>query len=130
MALPNTQPNTLTLTDAAQTRVRNLLAKADDDVVGLRVGVRQGGCSGMMYEVDYAREKKLLDETVEIADDLTILVDPMALMFLVGSEMDYQEDKFAGTFVFNNPNASNACGCGESFMVDREQLAEIRDKEN
>lgn len=106
----------LTITDAAAERVRKLMAQSQDDVIGLRVGVKKGGCSGLMYEVEYAREKKKFEEVVE-DKGVTVFIDPSAIMFLIGSEMDFQQDKFHAGFVFNNPNEMDRCGCGESFRV-------------
>lgn len=106
----------LTITDAAAERVRQLMAHGQDDVIGLRVGVKKGGCSGLMYEVEYAREKKKFEEVVE-DKGVTVFIDPSAIMFLIGSEMDFQQDKFHAGFVFNNPNEMDRCGCGESFRV-------------
>lgn len=106
----------LTLTDAAAERVKSLMAKSDKPVTGLRVGVSSKGCSGMSYVFEYAEEKVGLEEEVE-SKGVKIFIDPMAVMFIMGSEMDYKEDKLQSGFVFNNPNAKNVCGCGESFSV-------------
>jgi len=110
------RPQLLTLTDAAADRVKSLMAKSDKPVVGLRVGVSTKGCSGLSYVFEYAEEKVGLEEEVE-SKGVRIFIDPMAVMFLMGSEMDYREDKLQSGFVFNNPNAKNVCGCGESFSV-------------
>jgi len=88
----------------------------DREKIRLRVGVKARGCSGMSYFVEYASEKKLFEEVVE-DKGVTILIDPAATMFLIGSEMDYAEDKFQSGFTFKNPNEKARCGCGESFMV-------------
>ncbi len=114
MATMNMQ--TMTLTDAAAARVRELMEKRDQPSVGLRLGVRTGGCSGMAYTIEFAAEKDPLDEVVE-DKGVTILIDTKALMYLIGSEMDYVEDKLQSGFVFNNPNEKGRCGCGESFHV-------------
>ncbi len=106
----------MTITDAAAERVKRLLSKAGDDVIGLRIGVRPRGCSGMSYTVDYAKEVKKFEEVVE-DKGVRILVDPAATMFLIGSEMDYQEDKLQSGFTFKNPTEKARCGCGESFSV-------------
>ena len=106
----------LTLTDAAANHVRHLMARADNDVIGLRVGVKTAGCSGMQYDVQFATEQKPFEDKVE-QNGVTLFIDPTAVMFLIGSEMDWQEDKFAARFVFNNPNEIGRCGCGESFSV-------------
>ncbi len=110
------RPPLLTLTDAAAERVKSLIAKSDKPVTGLRVGVSSKGCSGMSYVFEYAEDKIGLEEEVE-SKGVRIYVDPMAVMFIMGSEMDYKEDKLQSGFVFNNPNAKNVCGCGESFSV-------------
>lgn len=110
------RPPLLTLTDAAADRVKSLIAKSDKPVTGLRVGVSSKGCSGMSYVFEYAEEKIGLEEEVE-SKGVRIYVDPMAVMFLMGSEMDYKENNLQSGFVFNNPNAKNVCGCGESFSV-------------
>jgi iron-sulfur cluster assembly protein len=106
----------LTLTEAAASHVRHLMARADNDVIGLRVGVKTAGCSGMQYDVQFATEQKPFEDKVE-QNGVTLFIDPTAVMFLIGSEMDWQEDKFAARFVFNNPNEIARCGCGESFSV-------------
>jgi len=109
-------PGILKLTDAAANRAKELIDKGDGEVIGLRVGVKSGGCSGMMYQVEYAKERKQFEEMVE-DKGVTILIDPTAVMFLLGAEMDYAEDQFHAGFVFNNPNEADRCGCGESFRV-------------
>ncbi len=107
----------ITLTEAAAARVRNLIENAGDDgVIGLRVGVKNTGCSGLSYVVEYAKEQKRLEDVVE-DKGVKIFIDPTAVMFILGSEMDYQEDKMFSGFVFNNPNETGRCGCGESFSV-------------
>ncbi len=107
----------ITLTDAAAERVRRLMAKAGDEpVLGLRIGVKARGCSGLSYNVEYAKETKRFEEVVE-DKGVKIFIDPTAVMFLIGSEMDYREDKFQTGFVFTNPNEKGRCGCGESFHV-------------
>ena len=107
----------LTLTAAAADRVKRLMAAADgQDVLGLRVGVKTRGCSGLSYFVEYAKEQKKFEDVIE-QKGVKIFIDPTATMFILGSEMDYQEDKFQSGFVFNNPNEASRCGCGESFSV-------------
>lgn len=106
----------MTITDAAAERVKRLMAKAGEDVIGIRIGVRPRGCSGMSYTVDYAKETKKFEEVIEDRG-VRILIDPAATMFLIGAEMDYQEDKLQSGFVFRNPNEKGRCGCGESFTV-------------
>jgi iron-sulfur cluster assembly protein len=106
----------LTVTDAAAERVRQLLATRDKPAMGIRVGVKKSGCNGLSYTVEYADEKGKFDEVIEI-DGATVLIDPKATMFLIGSEMDYVEDKLTSGFTFRNPNEKGRCGCGESFTV-------------
>ncbi len=106
----------MSLTDAAAERVKNLMSSRTEPATGLRIGVRTGGCSGMAYSMDFANEKEPLDEVVE-EKGVTLFVDTKALMFLIGTEMDYVEDKLQSGFVFNNPNEKGRCGCGESFHI-------------
>lgn len=110
------RPKAMTLTDAAAARVKALMAQADKPVIGLRVGVTTQGCSGMSYKMEYAEKELPFEEVVE-DKGVTIFIDPAATMFLLGSEMDWIEDKLASRFVFNNPNVKGECGCGESFHV-------------
>lgn len=106
----------VSLTDAAAERARKLMERAESDVLGLRVGIKTSGCSGLQYHVEFATEQKPFEDKIE-SKGVTIFIDPTAVMFLIGSEMDWQEDKFASSFVFNNPNETARCGCGESFSV-------------
>jgi iron-sulfur cluster assembly accessory protein len=106
----------ITLTDAAAERVKDLIDRSQKPVLGLRVGVNSRGCSGLSYVVEYAEEQKRFEDVVE-DKGVKIFIDPTAVMFLLGSEMDYVEDKFHTGFVFNNPNEKGRCGCGESFHV-------------
>ncbi|MFP6709589.1 MAG: iron-sulfur cluster assembly accessory protein [Alphaproteobacteria bacterium] len=110
------KPPILTMTGAAVSRAKELMNRGGGEVLALRVGVKTGGCSGLMYEVEYATEKKPFEEVVETAG-VKVFINPTAIMFLLGSEMDYKTDKFQSTFVFNNPNETDRCGCGESFRV-------------
>ena len=107
----------LTLTDKAKTHVKTLMSKADSDAMGLRVGIKTAGCSGLQYVVEFATEKKIFEDEIT-QDGVTILIDPSAVMFLIGSEMDWVEEKFSSQFVFHNPNETARCGCGESFTVE------------
>src|ERR1700761_8844296 len=114
-------PKAMTLTDAAAERVRALVLKGrenepGDQILGLRVGVKSRGCSGLSYVVEYAKEQKRFEEVVE-DKGVKIFIDPAATMFLLGSEMDYVESTMQSGFVFNNPNEKSRCGCGESFSV-------------
>ena len=107
----------ITLTEAAVHRAKLLMEKSGDDkILGLRVGVKTTGCSGLSYFVEYAKEQKKFEDKVE-ENGITLFIDPTAIMFIIGSEMDYKEDKMSSGFVFNNPNEISRCGCGESFSV-------------
>ena len=109
-------PAPMTITDAAAERVKTLLSKRGKPSVGIRIGVRSKGCSGMSYTLEYADEKSQFDEILE-DKGVTVLIDPKATMFILGTEMDYVEDKMQSGFVFKNPNEKGRCGCGESFHV-------------
>jgi iron-sulfur cluster assembly protein len=104
------------LSDAAATRIKEIMAKADRPFAGVRVGVKNGGCAGMSYTLEYAETAKPTDEVIT-DKGVTLLVDPKAVMFLLGTEMDYKVDKLSAQFVFNNPNQESACGCGESVLL-------------
>lgn len=106
----------LTLTDAAAERLRSLMDAREDAAIGLRVGVRTGGCSGMAYTMEFAAEAGQYDEIVE-EKGVKVLIDPKAIMYLIGTVMDYIDGKLQSGFVFNNPNEKGRCGCGESFHV-------------
>src|SRR5690348_13255471 len=106
----------MTVTDAAAERIQALLAKRGKPSLGIRVGVRSRGCSGLTYTLEYADEKGKFDEMVE-AKGVTILIDPKATMFILGTEMDFVDDKLQSGFTFRNPNEKGRCGCGESFHV-------------
>ena len=111
----------MTLTEAAATRVRAILGNTDRPVAGVRVGVKNGGCAGMEYTLDYVTEIGPFDEVVE-DKGVRVLVDPKATLFLLGTEMDYRVDKLKSGFVFNNPNQTSACGCGESVAITPQKL--------
>lgn len=106
----------LTITDQAADRAHVLMSQASEPVEGLRIGITNTGCSGMSYKVEYAAEKKKLEELVE-DKGVKLFIEPTAIMFLLGSTIDYKEDKFSSGFTFENPNAKAVCGCGESFAV-------------
>ena len=110
------RPPVVTLTDAAADRVKALVAKSAEPVQGLRIGVKTRGCSGMSYSVEYADEPKRFEEVVE-QKGVKLYIDPTAVMFILGSEVDYKEDRFTSGFTFVNPNEKGRCGCGESFHV-------------
>jgi iron-sulfur cluster assembly protein len=104
------------LTEAAAERLRALAASAGKDVAGVRIGVKNGGCAGMEYTMTYAETRGAHDEVVE-DKGVKLLIDPTAVMFLLGTEMDYRTDRMRSGFVFNNPNQTSACGCGESVAL-------------
>jgi iron-sulfur cluster assembly protein len=104
------------VTDAAAGRIKALLAKRGKPSLGIRVGVRSRGCSGLTYTLEYADEKGKFDEIV-VDKGVTILIDPKATMFILGTEMDFVDDKLQSGFTFTNPNEKGRCGCGESFHV-------------
>ncbi|MBK1969545.1 MULTISPECIES: HesB/IscA family protein [Brevundimonas] len=110
------RPKAVTLTDAAAVRVREIMDNAEKDYVGLRVGVKNSGCAGQEYTFAYAEEALPLDEVVE-DKGVTILIEPKAVLFLIGTEIDYEVTKLASKFVFRNPNETDACGCGESVTI-------------
>ena len=109
-------PKVMTLTEAAAVRVREIMNRSERPVVGLRVGVKNGGCAGMEYTMEWADRQEKLDEVVE-DKGVTIFIDPKAVLFLLGTEMDYRVEKLKSGFVFNNPNQTSACGCGESVQL-------------
>jgi iron-sulfur cluster assembly protein len=106
----------LTLSDAAANRVQEIIEKADRPIAGVRVGVKNGGCAGMSYTMEYAEAQKPGEDVVE-DKGVKVFVDPKAVLFLLGTEMDYQTTKLAAQFVFKNPNQTSACGCGESVAI-------------
>jgi iron-sulfur cluster assembly protein len=110
------RPKAVTLTDAAAERVREIMGNAEKPYVALRVGVKNGGCAGQEYTFAYAEQIEPLDEVVE-DKGVTILIEPKAVLFLIGSEIDYETTKLASKFVFRNPNETDACGCGESVTI-------------
>ena len=116
MATARPRPQVMRLTEAAALRIKDVMARADRPVAGLRVGVKNGGCAGMEYTMEYADSVKPSDEVVE-DKGVKILVDPKAVLFLLGTEMDYKTEKLSAQFVFNNPNQTSACGCGESVQL-------------
>lgn len=121
MATARPRPKVMTLTEAAADRIRELTGRADKPIAGLRVGVKNGGCAGMAYTVEYADEVKTSDEIVE-DKGVKVLIDPKAVLFLLGTEMDFKVDRMAATFVFKNPNETSACGCGESVSITPAKL--------
>ncbi|NWG22940.1 MAG: Fe-S cluster assembly scaffold SufA [Pseudorhodoplanes sp.] len=114
--MASARPAIMRLTEAAAARIQELMSKADRPVAGLRVGVKNGGCAGMAYTMEYAQQANPSDEVIE-DKGVRILIDPKAVLFLLGTEMDYKTDKLSSQFVFNNPNQTSACGCGESVQL-------------
>lgn len=110
------RPQVMRLTDAAAARIHELMARAEHPIAGLRVGVKNGGCAGMSYTIEYAGDILPSDEVVE-DKGVKLLIDPKAVLFLLGTEMDFAADKLSAQFVFNNPNQTGACGCGESVQL-------------
>jgi iron-sulfur cluster assembly protein len=106
----------LTLTEAAADRIKGIIARSEKPIVGVRVGVKNGGCAGMSYTMDYAESENAFDEVVE-DKGVKVLIDPKAILFLLGTEMDFKTTKLSSQFVFNNPNQTSACGCGESVAI-------------
>jgi iron-sulfur cluster assembly protein len=128
MSTPRPRPKVLTLTEAAAQRVKAIMASKGPAVAGLKIGVKKGGCAGMEYTMDWAETAGKFDEIVE-QDGARVIIDPQAVLYLLGTEMDYKVDKLSAQFVFNNPNQSSACGCGESVNLTpapREQLEALK----
>lgn len=113
---PRPRPQIMKLTDAAAARVREIMSKSEKPMAGLRIGVKNGGCAGMEYTLEWAEDQKPFDEVVE-DKGVKVLIDAKAMMFLLGTEMDYQTSTLKSGFVFNNPNQVSACGCGESVQL-------------
>ena len=120
MASPRPRPQAMRLTDAAAARIKSIVSNADKPLVGVRVGVKNAGCAGMSYTMQYAEAVEPTDEVVE-DKGVKILIDPKAILFLLGTEMDFKVDRLSSGFVFNNPNQTSACGCGESVALSPAQ---------
>jgi len=118
------RPKLISLTDAAAARVREIMARADQPYAGLRVGVKNGGCAGQEYVMEYAQDANPLDERVE-DKGVQIFVDSKAVLFLIGAEIDYETTKLSAKFTFKNPNQTDACGCGESVTLKPAQFDSI-----
>jgi len=116
MTAVRAKPTVMTLTDAAAERVRAIMASKDEAVAGLRIGVKNGGCAGMEYTMDWVEEAEKFDEVVE-DKGIKLLIDAKAVLFLLGTEMDYEVETLKSGFVFKNPNQTSACGCGESVQL-------------
>ena len=104
------------LSDNAASRIKKIMSNAENSAIGVRVGVKSGGCAGMSYVMEYAKEAKKNEEVIE-DKGVKVFIDSNAIMYLLGTEMDYKSDKFSSQFVFKNPNETERCGCGESFKV-------------
>tara|TARA_B100000929_G_scaffold103341_1_gene81788 strand:- start:300 stop:635 length:336 start_codon:yes stop_codon:yes gene_type:complete len=104
------------LSDNAANRIKEIMSKADNSTIGVRVGVKSGGCAGMSYVMEYAKEAKKNEEIIE-DKGVKVFIDANAIIYLLGTEMDYKTDKFSSQFIFKNPNETERCGCGESFKV-------------
>ena len=104
------------LSDSAAARIKEIMSNADGKTIGVRVGVKTGGCAGMSYSLEYAKDKKANDEVIE-DKGVKVFIDPAAIIYLLGTEMDYKKEKFSSQFVFKNPNETERCGCGESFKT-------------
>jgi iron-sulfur cluster assembly protein len=110
------RPKVMTLTERAAERVREIMSRSERPVAGLRIGVKNGGCAGMEYTMEWAERQEVLDELVE-DKGVRLFIDPKAVLFLLGTEMDYKVEQLKSGFVFNNPNQTSACGCGESVQL-------------
>ena len=116
MSPARSRPQVLTLTERAARRIKAITAENGHDAAALRIGVKKGGCAGMEYTMEWATEPKPLDEVVE-QHGAKVLIDPKAVLYLLGTEMDYRTEKLSSQFVFSNPNQTSACGCGESVNL-------------
>tara|TARA_Y100000591_G_scaffold243155_1_gene213939 strand:- start:112 stop:447 length:336 start_codon:yes stop_codon:yes gene_type:complete len=105
------------LSDNAATRIKEIMSGAGKEALGVRVSVKSGGCAGMSYVMEYSKELNPNDEVIE-DKGVKVFIDSAAIMYLLGTEMDYKKEDFSSTFVFNNPNETERCGCGESFKID------------
>ena len=112
----NKKPEIISLSDRAMERIKYIMSKAPRNTIGIRFGVKTGGCSGMTYDVSYTSEEKDSDEKI-MRDNINIYIDAAATLFLIGSEVDWKIDKLQSSFTFNNPNETARCGCGESFTI-------------
>ena len=105
------------LSDNAANRIKEIMSEAKDKALGVRISVKSGGCAGMSYVMEYSKEANPSDEVIE-DKGVKVFIDPAAVMYLLGTEMDYKKEDFSSSFVFNNPNETERCGCGESFKID------------
>ena len=104
------------LSDNAATRIKEIMSSADSNAIAVRVGVKSGGCAGLSYVMEYAEDIKPNEEIID-QKGVKVLIDPKAIMYLLGTEMDYKKEKFSSQFIFKNPNETERCGCGESFKI-------------
>ena len=104
------------LSDSAADRIKEIISKAEKETLGVRVGVKSGGCAGMEYVLEYAKNINPGDEVIE-EKGVKVFIDPAAIIYLIGTEMDYKKEEFSSSFVFKNPNETERCGCGESFKI-------------
>tara|TARA_B100001093_G_C25956110_1_gene647022 strand:+ start:99 stop:434 length:336 start_codon:yes stop_codon:yes gene_type:complete len=104
------------LSQNAAERIKDIMSKAEDSTIGVRIGVQTGGCAGMSYIMEYAKDIKPNEEVIQ-DKGVKVLIDPKAIIYLLGTEMDYKKEKFSSQFVFKNPNETERCGCGESFKI-------------
>ena len=108
--------NAIKLKDSAADRIKEIMSRADKKTIGVRVGVKSGGCAGLSYMMEYASDIRPDEEVIE-DKGVKVLIDPKAIMYLLGTEMDYKKEQFSSQFVFKNPNETERCGCGESFNI-------------
>tara|TARA_Y100001970_G_scaffold274887_1_gene375351 strand:+ start:7761 stop:8093 length:333 start_codon:yes stop_codon:yes gene_type:complete len=106
----------ISLSDNAAKKIKEIISKEGNNSIGVRVGIKSGGCAGMSYTMEYAKKINPSDEIVE-DKGVKVFIDPSAVMYLLGTEMDYKKEQFSSSFVFNNPNETERCGCGESFKI-------------
>lgn len=124
MANARPRPQVIRLTDAAAARIRDIMARAEQPIAGVRIGVKNSGCAGMSYTMEYATAVAPSDEVVE-DKGVRLLIDPKAVLFLLGTEMDFRTEKLSAGFVFSNPNEVSACGCGESVSIKPAAVDEV-----
>ena len=116
IGVKSTMKNVITLSEKAADRIKEIMSNDNNKSIGVRVGVKSGGCAGMSYIMEYTQVANPNDEIIE-EKGVKVFVDPAAVMYLLGTEMDYKEEEMSSTFVFNNPNETERCGCGESFKI-------------
>ena len=117
----NTKQSLINITSEALKRLKSLINEAEEDVKAIKLGVKNGGCAGMAYTMDYVEEISDSEEVIKM-EDINIIIDNSAILFLLGTELDYEETKLNSGFVFNNPNQTDACGCGESVTLEQAEI--------